>query len=358
MGRSEPLAVVARGRAAAVLAVLALIAAIAAVYAACGGQLALTSGAIRISLRNPFNPTAAAALAATVAWMLDRHSAARAWARARALVDRSAPAMVGIVVAATFSTAVSYGSFVAGGADSSGYLNQARSWRTLAFHEPHPLTGVSWRHRANILSPLGFVPATDFGTIVPFYPPGFPILMAAAERLGGDGARFLVVPFAGAATVLLVFVIARRFGGGLAGIVAATLTATSPIFTFQLLQPMSDVPATCLWTLTFALLMSASKWPTVCAGVVAGCAGLVRPNLFVLGLAALPIAAWWRPRFQSPWTRPLLFASGLLPVVVAFVLWGRFLYGTAGRTGYGSFSTLLAVDRVWANLTRYADWLI
>jgi hypothetical protein len=56
---------------------------------------------------------------------------------------------------------------------------------------------------------------------------------------------FLVVPLMGAGAVA-TFLVATRHVEGVAA-VAAAMVAASPIFLYQVVQPMSDVPAACLW---------------------------------------------------------------------------------------------------------------
>ena len=68
-------------------------------------------------------------------------------------------------------------------------------------------------------------------------------------RGGGRDAVFLVVPVLGAAAVWLMFLLGSRVAGPTAGALAAVLFAASPIFLFQVVQPMSDVPATAWWLL-------------------------------------------------------------------------------------------------------------
>ena len=67
--------------------------------------------------------------------------------------------------------------------------------------------------------------------------------------------------------------------GPLTGVVAALLLATSPIFLYQLLQPVSDVPAAAWWTLSLFLLTRAQRAAALGAGIAASMAVLTRPNL-------------------------------------------------------------------------------
>jgi 4-amino-4-deoxy-L-arabinose transferase-like glycosyltransferase len=82
------------------------------------------------------------------------------------------------------------------------------------------------------------------GGIVPTYPPGLPLVMAAAQRLAGEGAVHAVVPLQGGVAVWLTFLLGRRLGGARAGLAAALLLASSPVFLAAAVRPMSDLPAT------------------------------------------------------------------------------------------------------------------
>jgi hypothetical protein len=330
-----------------------------AVSAAFGHQWLLSLGPIRLSIRNPRNP----ALIACATWALvvwrDRAHKSLVWSRLEALLVSLAP-LVALLVALWVAVAsVRFGAFVAGGADSSGYLSQARMWRSLTFEHPLPLWSfVTWPDKAWVLTPLGYRPARTEGAVAPLYPPGLPLMMAGAQALTGERAAFAVVPMCAAGTVLMAFLIGRQIAGVAAGVFAAVFLACSPIFLFQAFQPMSDVPAAFWWTLTFALLLRGTPAATVGAGMAAAMAGLVRPNLWMLVALSIPLVMWWRPRPESPYKRVLLFASGVAPGAAAFVTWNRALYGAATETGYGPASHSLALNHVWPNVRFYFDWLL
>ena len=108
---------------------------------------------------------------------------------------------------------------------------------------------------------------------MPLCPAGLSLLMAAAVALGGERALFLVVPLLGALAVWCAFLIGRRLGGPVAGAASAVLLACSPTFLYQLVQPMSDVPAAALWLAALALALRARdaggparprRWPRAC----------------------------------------------------------------------------------------------
>ena len=60
----------------------------------------------------------------------------------------------------------------------------------------------------------------------------------------------------------------------------AALVATSPVFLYQLMNAMSDVPVTAAWTL--ALVLTIARRP-LAAGLAMSAAIAIRPNLAPLG---------------------------------------------------------------------------
>ena len=81
---------------------------------------------------------------------------------------------------------------------------------------------------------------------VPICGPGLALVMAGA--LAGPPRRGLSRrPAVRGAPVWLTFVFGRRLDDEVTGASAAVLLACSPIFLYQAVQPMSDVPAAALW---------------------------------------------------------------------------------------------------------------
>lgn len=264
----------------------------------------------------------------------------------------------------TLTVGVARGTFTAGGADSSGYLNEADLFASGRLTVDVPLARVApWPHAAWLLTPFGFIPGLDPGTMVPTYAPGFPLTLAGAQSLGGRSASFLVVPTLGAVAVWLTFWLGRRVGGVGCGVCAATLLACSPIFLFQLVQPMSDVPTTAWWLAAIALGMRATVPASAAAGGAASLAVLTRPNLAPL---VLLVGAYlgWHARTLSGHTKGLApsrlvvwfcATSGL--GLAATAAWQAYAYGSPVRSGYGTASELFSLAFVWTNLQRYPTWM-
>src|SRR4051812_48032251 len=121
---------------------------------------------------------------------------------------------------------------------------------------------------------------------------------------------------------------------------------------------MSDVVAAFWWSLAVLLLLDTHKRRLFGAGVAAAIACAVRPNLFAM-VPVLALMAWWWRDWRRDAVLPLAtFAAPLLLVATAFTLLQRYLYGSAGTTGYGAVGTLFSFSHVLPNLARYPRWAI
>jgi 4-amino-4-deoxy-L-arabinose transferase-like glycosyltransferase len=191
---------------------------------------------------------------------------------------------------------------------------------------------------------------------VPICGPGLALMMSAVSFAGRD-AVFLVVPVCAALAVWATFVVGRRVDDAVAGATAAVLVATSPIFLYQSVQPMSDVPAAALWLAALALLRAPSDEAAVAragrrqigAGVCASAAVLMRPNL---ALIVLPLLALLRD--SRAWLR---FGLAACPGLAVMAWLNAARYGSPLTSGYGSTDVLFSLAHVGSNLARYPRWL-
>jgi dolichyl-phosphate-mannose-protein mannosyltransferase len=263
------------------------------------------------------------------------------------------------IVAAVAACAVGihWGTWAAGGSDSSCYLNETRllSHGTVQIEQPLILA-ATWPRADWTFTPAGFRPSpVHEDRIVPICSPGLPLLMAAAQvfRI----SPMLVVPLCGALAVWTAFLLARRLGGAVAGAAAAVLLACSPIFLFQVVQPMTDVPVAAWWLLVLVLAgneRDAAPRP-LAAGMAAGIATLIRPNLLpVAVIAVVHIGLTARIAWRGAVVR---FLVGLIPGLVVLALFQRAAYGSSVASGYGSTADLFATVNVLPNLARYGRWL-
>jgi hypothetical protein len=274
-------------------------------------------------------------------------------------VASTAAAVLAVLVLAV---SVHWASAIAGGADSYGYVSEAGLWRNgdllvrgdIIRQSPWPLAIDTW-------APLGYRPAPGRNdAIAPMYPPGFPLLMALFQLVFGYCGAFYVVPVCSAATVLLTFTLGMRvFGRPAPALWASLLMATSPVFLYQAIQPMTDVPTTAAWALV--LLLVAADRP-LSAGLAMAVALAIRPNLV---LVAAVVMAWtafvdwkhWRTGGQRP-SRTLRLGIGVLPVVVGIGWLNAHLYGSPLESGYGSLDYIYSRSHVWANVTRFTKWMV
>ena len=267
-----------------------------------------------------------------------------------------------------------YGTYIAGGSDSYGYVSQADLWyqRHLAVEQPW-VKDLSWPGGQWVFAPLGYRPAAGRQSlaIVPTYSPGLPMLMAGARSIGGSCAMFWVVPLAGGVLVLATYGIGRRLSSPLAGLIAATLVLSSPVFLFMLMSPMTDVPVAGAWAAALWLLIAAdpaaSPWRltlrALIAGLVSAIAVLIRPNLVV---ALVPLALWfplraWRAGSEGRIRALLdgvLFAVAASTGVVAVALINQYWYGSPLKSGYGDAGSLFAAANIWPNVATYYGWFV
>ncbi len=231
---------------------------------------------------------------------------------------------------------------------------------------------VSWFHSrgwpasrgpraAETFSPLGYKPSPDRLGIVPTYPPGLPLLLAGASLVGGYCAMFWVVPISAALLVTGTYLLGRRLGGGTTGLIAAALVGSSPVFLYMFIHPMTDVPVAAAWTMSFVLLVGSRSLSATGAGLAAGLAVLIRPNLaplIVVPLAWLAIDAW---RSQPSERRARVrrgawFVAGLVPAAVVLAVLNAKWYGSPWSSGYGDIAALFSWSNLWPNLVNYTRW--
>ena len=273
--------------------------------------------------------------------------------------ESAAPWCAGGAVAFAVLVGLGQGTWAAGGADSYGYVSQSQLWRTGMLIQPQPLARLApWPSAEWTLSPLGYRPAVVPGAIVPTYPPGLPIAMAAASSVAGFDAVFWVVPLLGGVAVWLTYRLGRHLVGPLPAGIGALLLAVSPVFLFQVVQPMSDVPVTAWWAGALTGILAGHP---LAAGLCAAGAVLTRPNL-------APLTAWllaglvWRARTEggswaSAWRSAVLYGAPVAAAAVGLAILNTRLYGHPMATGYGSVGALFSQANVFINLDHYVGWL-
>lgn len=248
---------------------------------------------------------------------------------------------------------------VAGGSDSSGYLNSARllaSGRLLDdLRVPAEFGAPAQVDRMHFL-PLGYFPYAHTGQLTPTYPTGLPLHLALAGKLFGWRAGPLLVEIlAAVGAVWLCYRLARELGLSVAlAIAGAAVLATFPVFIFTATQPLSDTLAT-TWVLAalFAALRARkSRGWSVIAGAAFALAVLVRPTNLLVAPALLLLLGF-------DWRRLALCALGGLPGAGWLAFYNHQLYGSALRSGYGDdISAAFALAYGWPTALHFAKWLV
>jgi hypothetical protein len=355
----------------------ALIAAVSGTWGllvALTGGFAVDSAFVHFSSRSPRNASLVALLSAAIAWALAGPSRRHHWltaARRRAMnwtaavlrvvngvSPRVAPGLAAAASVAVLMLGLLKGTHVAGGADSYGYASQADLWAHGTLQVDQPLMDeMTWPLAREAMAPLGYRPAIQGAAIVPVYGPGLPMVMGVFARVAGRPAVFYVVPAFGALAVWATYLMGSRLAGGAVGVAGAALLATSPAFLYQLMQPMSDVPAAAWWAFTLALLTFEAPAALLMAGLSAGAAILTRANLAPL-LAVIGVALVAKATTRRGSRQAALFAVGVVPGCVAAALLNAHWYGSPFSNGYGSFHYLYQAANVWPNLAGYPRWLL
>ncbi len=309
---------------------------------------------IRLSSWDASKPFRIATLATVVAvWLHDRDADPRkaSWNRLTGL----APWLAAAVTIACVVVTVHFRILSAGGADAYGYVSQAHLWASGQLTARDPLAALTPVLRDAVV-PLGYERAREPGWLAPTYSPGLPMLMAVALRLVGPSSVYLVVPLLAGAAVWLTYALARRTADDRTALMASALLAFSPMFLFQSLEPMSDVPVTACWLGAWVLAASAGAWAPLGAGLAVSAAVLTRPNLVPLSIVVAAAVALYSESGQRL-RRVALFVGAMLPGCLLIAWLNNRLHGSPLRSGYGPLDELYAWNRFWPNLMRYTTWL-
>lgn len=263
--------------------------------------------------------------------------------------------LIALAAYAFFLLRISAG--VAGGSDSSGYLNSARLFaagRLLAELRAPAEFGPRESVDAMHFLPQGFFPFREPGRLTPTYPTGLPLHFAAAGTvLGWDIGPLAVMLAAALGAVLLMYACGRELGlaAETAG-AGAALLAAFPVFLFTSIQPLSDTPAA-TWTLAalYAALRARrdTRW-AVAAGGAFAIAVLVRPTNLLFAPALLVLLGARLGKLAA-------FVAGGLPGAAWLAWYNHQLYGSAGRSGYGDIFAAFAWSYGGPTALHFAKWL-
>ena len=274
-------------------------------------------------------------------------------------LQRSAAA---ILSGAVLVLALWLGARTAGGADAFGYVSQAYLWRSGTLHVTRPLIAdVPWRLAAESAAPLGYRPGGGT-TIVPTYAPGAPLLMAALTWLGGACGPYWLSPLMAAAAIFATWTLGTRLTASpQTALLSAFFLASSPVFLFHSMLPMSDVATTALWALSMCALTVRGAAAAGVAGVCAGIAILVRPNLVPLAVAGVAACHAWPERhtwraFRRRAAAYLL--CGVVPGAAAIAVVNDRLYGSPLLSGYGESGLLYSLSYFATNVLSFGRYLV
>jgi hypothetical protein len=346
---------------------LIAVTALAAIYAiavAWSGGFTVRLGGVRMRSHSWLRPALVAVGGAAVLVYFARAQVTALVARASSALQsvRSATVLAAGAAAWAFMAGAAFGTFAIGGADSYGYVGQARLLAQGRLTDTVPVSpDYNWPDAAATFAPLGFTPGLTPGVIAPKYPPGLPLLMAPLTLMSERAVYFLVPCFA-ALLVWTTFRLGAAIGDPFAGALAALLLSISPTFLYQAVQPMSDVPAAACWLAAVLVASRATRASAAASGLIASVAVLIRPNL-APALAIVLAVAVFSPDHPHPRNsrsrvhRAAAFTIALIPALIVLGWIQSVRYGSPAASGYGSVSDAFALGYVRENLARYPQWL-
>jgi hypothetical protein len=324
-----------------------------AVVIAITGGFVVDAGPLYLSAHRLFPPIVVAAAAYLLAFLQGHPSIVAADAALSAFVHRHALAIAVVLAAVAAGVGIAFGTYVVAASDPSAYISQARLITRGDLVVAVPLAShVSWPMSEWSFAPLGYRPGPHPAEIVPTYPPGVPFIMAIALFVAGENGPFFVGPFFAALSVLGAYGLAARLHSRTAGVMAAVLMAFSPLLLSQVVQSMSDIPATGLWTLA---LLAAMAGRPIAAGALSGLAIATRPSLLpIAGITALLLAIWSEGGGRAAFAALVKFALAMAPAIaaLAWIQWS--LYGNPLASGHGTFAEMFSITNVVPNIRAYA----
>jgi len=275
-----------------------------------------------------------------------------AWLARSVIGDRRrrAPRVAAAAAACVLVVGIAWNTWASGGSDSSCYALQAEAFAHGDVLLRHPLAGTISDVPPPAFAPTGFIPSpSEPFAAVPICAPGLALMMTIVRPVGRNAA-FVVVPLCAAMTVWATFAFGRRAADDVVGAAAACLVACSPIFLYQSVQPMSDIPATAFWLAALVAAARGDRVGQIAGGGCASLAVLTRPNLI---LAIVPFLSLLpNPRAWLRW------GVAAAPAALTLAALNAVRYGSPLATGYSSTGDLFAISHVTANIERYPRWFV
>lgn len=184
--------------------------------------------------------------------------------------------------------------------------------------------------------------AAKDGRLFSVYPPGWPVLLAAAMRVLLP--LWLVNPLLGMLSLLVLFLLGRRLYGDKTALLAVLLLAVSPYFLFNAASFFAHQLTSLLMLLTYyhavRLLDSGRARDAVLVGFWFGWAFVTRGYTSLLCAAPLVVYVAWRK--PGALRHLILAALGALPWAAFLMAYNHAITGEA-----------LLLPQAWAGTNRY-----
>lgn len=228
-----------------------------------------------------------------------------------------------VALAALFLIYANHRQRYIGACDWYGYYEEARLFTQGRLTMP---LGYDL-HRFPAAVPLAYYASE--GRALPQYPPGFPLLLAAAMPFK---LEFFVTPLCAVLSVLLLYLLLRRRVGRFTAVLISTVWAFTPIVIWGAGNVMSDLPAAL--ALMACYYFFEKEWYSL-SGLTFAFAVMIRPTNFLFGLLLLPLLL---KSFRLLWR--FAWAAGLLGGIYGIYNW--YMFGAPWRTGYTYFSETMS----------------
>jgi hypothetical protein len=243
--------------------------------------------------------------------------------------DRRIPVLLCLLLVAHAAWLWIFSGALYAGPDAAGYFTPARLIATegtpsLLPASPAEFLGYHWLDGGD-------------GRFYVRYPPGLPVILAAADAIGGSYAAQSLSRLLATLSVLVFFLLARRWvrpGIALAG---ALIFATLPVLNEQALLGFAHVPVTA-FLLTGLLLVELWRerpraWLALLGGACLGVLPTLRYPAFVLGAGVVAYAFLSAHSAAQRRQLPLLLLGASLPIA-ALLVHNERVFGGPLRTAY------------------------
>ncbi|MGE5342865.1 MAG: ArnT family glycosyltransferase [Candidatus Omnitrophota bacterium] len=247
----------------------------------------------------------------------------------------AASAVIFLVLAFTIYT--SYNQRCVGACDWYGYYQEAQLFKHGQISMPTQLPAS----RYPSLAPLSYFEKD--GKVLPQYPPGFPLLMAAAGFLN---LEYAVNPLLGLLSIVLMFLIIRTMTDRWTAALFASLWGLFPIVVYGSTYVMSDMAAAFFIILAFYLF---KKNKCLLSGISLVYAIAVRPTNALICLVFIPFIL----KELKENSDRLKFGLGFAGSSLIYGTYNWLVYGAPWKTGYANLGFDLTTKVFFSHLAFY-----